>query len=278
MPGRVLLSAFGDEAASELGEQMDVLESCGIRHIELRGVWGKNVLKLTGPEVGRVRSEMADRGFAVSAIGSPIGKVDVGNDWAAHRDSYLRAVDIASQLGTRYIRLFSFYIPEGRRAEEFRTPVMERMGEMAAIAARAGLVAVHENESGIYGDNAERCLDILKTVNSPSLRAVFDPANFLQCGVRPYEEALPALESYVEYMHIKDAIKGSGKVVPAGDGDGRIRDVVARLLDGGFCSFLTLEPHLAVAGRFSGFSGPDLFREAARALTGMLDELGVDYS
>jgi sugar phosphate isomerase/epimerase len=60
------------------------------------------------------------------------------------------------------------------------------------------------------------------------------------------------LKNYVVYMHIKDAVAESGKVVPAGFGDGHLKDIVARLYNRGYEGFLSLEPHL---GHFEGFDG-----------------------
>ncbi|UOK59227.1 sugar phosphate isomerase/epimerase [Bacillus sp. OVS6] len=139
-------------------------------------------------------------------------------------------------------------------------------------AEQSGIVLLHENEKEIYGDNAIRCLDILETINSPYLRMAFDPANFVQCGVKPYSEAYPLLKSYVEYVHIKDALFESGKVVPAGKGDGEVRELLQTLKTSGYDGFLSLEPHLAAAETFSGFSGPDLFKVAAKALKDLLQE------
>ncbi|HAA24848.1 MAG TPA: xylose isomerase, partial [Ruminiclostridium sp.] len=46
-----------------------------------------------------------------------------------------------------------------------------------------GIILAHENEKGIYGDTPERCVDIIKSMNCDYVRAVFDPANFIQCDV-----------------------------------------------------------------------------------------------
>ncbi len=63
------------------------------------------------------------------------------------------------------------------------------MAALAEIAAGQGLVLAHENEKEIFGDTPGRCADLITSVNSPALRATFDAANFVQCGVRPFSEA-----------------------------------------------------------------------------------------
>src|SRR5207248_11337668 len=59
---------------------------------------------------------------------------------------------------------------------------------------------------------------------------------------------------------------GSGKVVPAGEGDGQLEPILLDLHRSGYDGFLSLEPHLAAHEKLGGFSGPELFKVAADAL------------
>jgi len=65
--------------------------------------------------------------------------------------------------------------------------------------------------------------------------------------------------------------------VPAGRGDGQVRETLTALRDSGFAGFMSLEPHLARAGRYGGFSGPEGFTLASRSLKSILNELGIPY-
>ncbi|MHB1628027.1 MAG: sugar phosphate isomerase/epimerase family protein [Bacilli bacterium] len=270
----VTLTAFADEISADLTEQLDVLEAEGIRHIELRSVWNRNVLDLSDGEWEQVRTALHERSVRVSAIGSPIGKIGVADDFESHLRRFKRAAEAAEYFDTQYIRIFSFFIPAGSDPAAFRNEVMRRIQVLEERARDAGLTLLHENEKEIYGDTGERCLDIFRTCPSERLRCAFDPANFVQCGVRPFSDAFPLLEPYISYVHIKDARFDGGLVVPAGQGDGEVEQVLSSLLDGGYDGFLSLEPHLDKAGRFSGFSGPERFRAAGGALKDMLRELG----
>ena len=135
----------------------------------------------------------------------------------------------------------------------------------------------HENEKEIFGDTPDRCADLITSVNSPALRATFDAANFVQCGVRPFSEAYPLLRPHLVYLQVKDALAATGEVVPAGRGDGQVRETLAALRDSGFDGFMSLEPHLARAGRYGGFSGPEGFTLAAQSLKMILNELGIPW-
>ena len=135
-------------------------------------------------------------------------------------------------------------------------------------------VMVHENEKGIYGDVGSRCLDLMQTVDSPKLRTAFDFANFVQCGDDPMNN-WPTLKPFTAHIHIKDAVAGSGKVVPAGEGDGQIGPILKDAYDSGYRGFVSLEPHLKVAGHSHGETGPALFKVAADALKKVCREAGV---
>lgn len=266
------LSGFADEIAEDLDTQLDVLERLDIHHLELRGVWGKNVLALDDAEVERVKRTLDARGVRVSAIGSPIGKIGIDEPFAPHLEAFRRALDLAETLGTPYVRIFSFYVPEGE-ADRYRGPVLERMGALLDEAHGRAVTLLHENERRIYGDIPRRCQDILATFNSPQLRATFDPANFVIDNVRPFTDGYDLLKGHIAYVHIKDATMADKRIVPAGQGDGEVREVLKALQAGGFDGFLSLEPHLAHAGGFSGYSGPDLFGVAAKALRDVLQEM-----
>jgi sugar phosphate isomerase/epimerase len=268
-----VLSGFADEIAPDLAVQLDVLERLDIRHLELRGVWGKNVLALGDDEVTAIKAELDRRAMGVSAIGSPIGKMRIDEPFGAHLEAFQRALALAERLGSPYIRIFSFFVPEGQAAAH-RDEVMRRLGALLDAARGHAVTLLHENERHIYGDVPARCRDIHETLASPQLRMTFDPANFVMCGVRPFSEAYPLVGEYVDYVHVKDGLLADRRVVPAGQGDGQVKELLAALRDRGYNGFLSLEPHLAQAGEFSGFSGPELFGVAVKALRDLLDDLG----
>jgi len=249
--GKFILSAFADEIDPMLATQMDVLDQYGIKHIEMRGVNGKNLVHYSLEEVRELKRQLDARGFSISAVGSPIGKIKITDDFAPHLELFRHTVQIAKILKTQYIRMFSFYIPEGKNPNLYRDEVMDRWSRFIKAAEGTGLTLLHENEKGIYGDTAERCLDLLETMNCSYMKAIFDPANFVQCDVKTYPEAFNMLKEHVVYMHIKDALYKDHSVVPSGFGDGRLKDILAELKNMGFMGFLSLEPHLA---DFAGFA------------------------
>jgi len=273
----VVLSGFADEISPEPDEQLAVLSAESIAHLELRSAWSTNVADLDDAQVARFRRLIGEAGVRVSAIGSPIGKIGIEAPLQPELERLRRVADVADQLGTNLVRVFSFFIPQGHDPRRYRARVIDRMRALAELAEERGLVLAHENEKKIYGDRPDRCADIITSVGSPALRATFDAANFVQCGVRPHSDGYGLLRPYLEYVQIKDALMATGEVVPAGQGDGQVRETLAALRDSGFEGYLSLEPHLAEAGTFGGFSGPDAFRLACRALKDLLADLSVPW-
>lgn len=239
-----ILSAFADEAGGGLLNQIDALKANGLTHIELRGVDDGNISDITAEQAKNVKKILDENGIGVSAIGSRFGKIGITDKFEPHFDEFKRCVETACIIGTKNIRMFSFYIPEGEKAETYRDEVFERLDKMADYSLKSGIWCCHENEKGIYGDVDGRCLEIL-TAFEGKIKGIFDPANFIQCHV----EILPAyekLKNYIEYMHIKDCRMADGFVVPCGNGDAHIVELIRRFNEKDGDRFLTLEPHLKV--------------------------------
>lgn len=290
------ISGFADEIAEDVDTQFRVLNKLDIRYFEPRGIDGKNIAELSDGEVAALKEKMERCGIKASSIGSPIGKIRLDEDFQAHFEKFQRVVDIAERLDAGYIRMFSFYPPErpdsaagegDGAAHEWtageREEVICRLRRMTAYAGERDVVLLHENEKGIYGDTAERCADLMRELGCRHFQAVFDPANFVQCG-QDTKEAYEALRNFIAYVHVKDAREEDGNVVPAGAGDGNVGHILKGLLDSGYEGYLSLEPHL---GSFSGLAdlelddkmqnlpqgGEGTFTLAYRALEAILDKI-----
>ncbi|WP_426998027.1 sugar phosphate isomerase/epimerase family protein [Pseudarthrobacter sp. N5] len=270
-----LLSGFGDEIDDDPAIQIAVLQALGANHIEVRSAWGTNVVELSDDQLRRLKELLAEKDMRVSAIASPIGKVDVSLPVEHEVARLRRAVNAAKVLGTKYIRIFSFYYGESVPVESIRDDVMERLRALADVAEEGGMVLLHENEKDIFGDVPDRVLDIIETVNSPALKVAWDAANFVQVGVKPFDEAYAKLRPHLEYLQVKDAHFATGNVTPAGEGDGDLLRTVEALKADGYTGFASLEPHLTGAHGLGGYSGPAAFGIAARAFAKVTAEAGV---
>jgi sugar phosphate isomerase/epimerase len=272
------LSAFADEIDPDIDVQIEHCLRNGVTHLELRGAAGLNVLDFGKDLCREIKARLDDHGMGVAAIGSPIGKVRLDESFDRHFDSFKRAVELGGFFEAPLIRIFSYYPAEGSSHEELvetsREEVIRRIRRKAEYVEDTNVVLVHENERGIYGERCEQCLDMLRTVDAPRFRAAFDFANFVQAGEDPLEN-WPLLKPHTAHIHVKDALADSGRVVPAGEGDGHIAEILKDAYEGGYRGFLSLEPHLAVAGKSSGFTGPELFETAVDALRRVAAEVEV---
>ncbi len=242
------ISGFSDEINQDIDIQFSVLNKLNIKYFEPRGINGKNISELTEDEVQCLREKMQKYGIKVSSIGSPIGKIFITEDFKEHFEVLKKVVKIAKELGTKYIRIFSFFHGEGEWTNEERDEVISRLKIMIEYAKENDVILLHENEKEIFGDTIDRCKYLMDTLCCYNFKAVFDPANFVQCG-QDTKKAYEIMKPYIEYMHIKDALFVDDSVVPAGFGDGNLEYILKDLFKNGYDGYLSLEPHL---GSFKG--------------------------
>ena len=248
MDKKIIISGFADEIDPQLDAQLKVVKDLGMDHICLRAADGKGIAEYT---VEAFRESILPRlraaGVKISSLGSPIGKIDIDDDAAYEKQ--LRQLDTLCQIcnlaDCKYIRMFSFWMLN-KNPDEWKEAVLRKLRGFADIAARYGVVLIHENEKDIYGDTAARCKVILDELASPSFKAAFDFANFVQCG-EDTAQCWELLKEHVAYIHIKDAVAGKNENVVCGTGDGKIPALLKKAIrEDGYEGFLTLEPHLVL--------------------------------
>jgi len=274
----ITLSAFADEIAPDLNTQMDVCETDGVKYIDVRGIDGKNVSKMTVAEASEYRKQMDDRGFAVACIGSPIGKITMDDDFDEHLELLKNCCDLAHAFGTSLIRVFSFYPSEGKNITDQRDEVMDRMAKMVQLSEASQCTLLHENEARIYGATPQAVKELFATITSANFKSVFDAANFVTEGIAPYDDAWKdGLDELTFCFHVKDKVPGEKTCVPAGQGGAQLREIFTDLKSRQWSGYMALEPHMAAAGQFSGFTGPELFHEAAQGLKDLCETIGLSY-
>lgn len=250
MSREYLISGFADEIDQDLTIQIESLKKLNMHYVEMRGVDGNNLIYHTAEKVKEIKGRLDEAGISLSAVGSPLGKIGIEDPFEKHFEDFKQAVDIAHRMGTKNIRMFSFYIPQGKN-ENYKNRVFDRLGCMVDYAKANDAVLLHENEKDIYGEKAKECKELMDTFRCENFKAIFDFANFVQAG-QDTLEAYELLKNDIAYIHVKDAIAGNGKVVPAGMGDGNVAVILKDLYANGFNGFLSLEPHLF---NFTGFAG-----------------------
>ncbi len=269
------LSAFADEVSPNLEEALAVLKECGLKCMELRGLDGVNVMKLSGEQVKAARATLKRLGFTVGSIATPIGKVQITDAFEPQAGQMKRAIELAQALRSTHIRIFSFYLPKDGEPKQWKKQVLERMAKLVRQARGTGITVLLENEEGLYGDTIERCTEIIKALKAPYLKLAYDPCNLVIVGRKPYTDSFSLARKYLGYLHVKDWARERKEMVPAGQGDAEWKPIIGALKGMGYNGTIALEPHLSAAGQFSGFSGPELFRKAHQALTELMREAGL---
>lgn len=280
---KFVFSAFADEAGSSLGEQILALKENGIGYIEPRNIGGKPILELSEEELLAVKAELDKNGIKVNSLGSPIGKFPIDDDFDTHLVTFEKALRACEILGTDMMRMFSFFVSQELLADK-RDEVIRRLKVMVAIAKERGIKLCHENESAIYGQMPGEVRDLLTEI--PELYGIFDPANYRMNGADVID-GINATLINLAYLHIKDAIYESQIIVPAGEGEGRIGeiiDIVNDSTDG--VVYLTLEPHLflfdayklidehELKGKYNFKNNRESFDCATRALEALMTKHG----
>lgn len=237
----ILLSAFADEYSKDIDTQIRLCREQQIPYLEPRFIGMKNIADLTAAEARELRAKLGE--LKVSSIGSPLGKINLADDFTAHLEKAKGVFETANILETRNVRMFSFYLHQGKSRKECREEVLDKLGQMLDLAKKFDVVLCHENEAEIYGESPDMCLDILDAFDG-DLKCVFDMGNFVLGGFDPLTEAYPKLKNYIQYFHIKDAL-AAGAVVPPGCGEGSIQAILQQYHTDFNCDVIvTLEPHL----------------------------------
>lgn len=273
----VILSAFADEYSSDFSEQLKALNQFNINYIEIRGVNGKNVSILSKEEIKQVKAKLNDHGIKASAIGSPLGKIKLDDDFNVHLDTAKRVFETASELSAKNVRIFSFYPPDGKNIKDCESQVFDSVYSLLKVAEEYPVTLCHENEAGIYGESPMSCKKLLDTFGG-KLKAVFDAGNFVLDQYVPFPDAYNLLFDHIEYFHLKDSLS-EGAVVPPGKGQARLQDIINDYkLNGKKDTFFTLEPHLQT---FSGlnalvgksFDNPYKYKDEKTAFTDAVNKI-----
>lgn len=242
------LYAFADEAGKMMDLQIAAMKRNGLQGLEIRNVEGTNVSRISLEKAKQVRQKLDDNGLVTWSIGSPIGKISLDR-WEEHAQRLKHTLEIAHILGAKNLRMFSFFM-EQDDIPNHTQEVIDKLGVFLDIAKGSGVALCHENEKGIYGATGDSCLTLHKAL--PGMKGIFDPANFVQCGVDTMD-AWEKLRAYTYYLHIKDALP-DGNVVPSGKGIGNVATIVKSYLAAGG-KHMTVEPHLTVFDGLKALEG-----------------------
>ena len=120
----IKIYAFADEASNSIDGQIEAMLRNNLNGLEIRGVDGENVSDITFQKAKEVKEKLDKNGLITWSIGSPIGKIDITDDFAPHLEKFRHTLEIAKILDAKYIRMFSFYIPKGENPDDYKERVL----------------------------------------------------------------------------------------------------------------------------------------------------------
>ncbi|MGL4653196.1 sugar phosphate isomerase/epimerase family protein [Cetobacterium sp.] len=238
----MIVSGFVDEIDKSFIEELEIAKSLSMDYIELRSINGKNISDISLDEIIEIKKELEKRDLKVSSIASPIGKIRIEDDFKNHLKKYEHLLNICEILNVKYMRIFSFFILKDEK-KKYENEVYSRLNIFLEKIKGKDIILLHENEKDIYGDDVQSCLKLIKNINNPQFKLIFDMANFVQVGEKALE-AYEELKDYIEYFHLKDAKMFANDNVLIGTGDGDIKKILSKLYEENYSGFLSLEPHL----------------------------------
>lgn len=258
----MLLTGIGDEAGSALASQIGAVRELGWSQLEMRGVQVPGYPKANFHDLPDAAFDLAvaaleEAGVGVYCFGSTIMNwaKTIETPWDVTLEEVKRCIPRMQRLGTRHVRIMSFKPPE----DAFSIPrvVFERVREVTRRFTDAGLTPVHENCMNYGGMSWQHALELVD--QCPGLKWVFDTANPVfnpdRAREKPWPRQDPAgfwqhIRDHVVHIHIKDATwveaKNDADYNWPGEGQGKVREILADAFARGYDAGISIEPHMVV--------------------------------
>ena len=291
------LGIISDEIGDDVGRSCELIREWGMSHVELRTLWGRNVLQLEDDDLARARDVIRAHGLTVTGIASPVFKSplsgepqEVAADFAlagAERfEEQLalleRTFELCTYFDTRMARVFTFWREPWDA--DLAAAVADKLAVAAERAQRAGILLVVENEpvctvgTGRQLGELDTALRRAAGEHIEAIALLWDPGNALAAGeARPYPDGYAALDpSRIAHVHLKDATidaAGAATFVPVGQGSVDYRGQLRRLVQDGYRGTFVLEPHY----RPDDLDREEAVRRAVEAARSMLDRALADH-
>jgi L-ribulose-5-phosphate 3-epimerase len=260
------VSVINDEISQDFERACSLASGFGMKWIELRGMWNKNVLDLDAHEISESKRLLKKHDLRVTDIASPLFKVDwpgapksefspKQDQFNAHfgfdqQDEVLeKSIELAKAFETDRVRCFDFWRLDDIKPH--RAEMNEKLRQAAEKAGKQGITLVLENEAACNTGTGKEAAEVLGAVQTPSLMLNWDPGNAATLGDTPYPNGYDLLpKARIGHCHCKDVVKNGDKYEWAAVGKGFV-DWVGQfkaLKKDGYHHAVSLETHWRGAG------------------------------
>lgn len=264
----MFLTGFADEAGKAIDIQIKATKALGWHNIELRAAGDKNLATMSDAEFDEMQSKLNESGIKINCFGSGIANWSKSptdeKDFNESIKELQDAVPRMQKLGTRLVRGMSFKIlsAAGFDAPELEKIIFKKVSSLVKICEDAGIIYGHENCMNYGGQSHVHTLRLLENIKSDNFKLIFDTGNpvftFNRIGKRPHKlqdafEFYRNVREFIYYVHIKDGIaeepkddetRPDTKFTFAGEGGGRVRDILTDLKKDGYDGGFSIEPHV----------------------------------
>ena len=261
------IAVINDEIAQDFGHACEVTsQKLGMRWIELRSLWDKNVLRLDSHQIAEASRILKKNNLQVTDIASPLFKVDWPgapmSKFSPKRDQFNadftfdqqgevldRSIELAKTFGTDRVRCFDFWRLDDQKP--YRAAINERLRDAANKASKKGVILVLENEAACNTATGAEAAQVLGAVRSPFFMLNWDPGNAAAHGENPYPDGYNLLpKDRIGHCHCKDMVRKADGYDWAAMGRGIIEWVgqFKALKRDGYHNAVSLETHWRGAG------------------------------
>jgi sugar phosphate isomerase/epimerase len=287
--------AITDEISRSLETALQLLDEWGLEDAEIHTLWDTSIELLGEDQVDRLGGLLAQRGIRTAVLDStaflrcplrggppPAEPIRRFHSIAGSYEDHLALLDAclraARRLGAPLIRIFGFW-RQGPTTEDVIHEITDRLHPAVALAASHGVVLALETCPHTYLAQTRPTLEVIRRIDSPWLRLLWDPSNAFRSGDADILDLVGEAAPYLAHLHVKGIQMGEGfpnghRYVPLDQGQVDYSTLVRRLAEAGYSGFASLEPHYALPS--SGLEGAA--RETFRSLERILAEMDPPQS
>ena len=244
------IGVIGDEVSQDFQTVVDVSKEFNLDSIEIRSVWDKAPQELTKNDIDQMKRILDKTSLQIIGVASPFFKCDIDDSEARkeHLQILKDCIQLAHEFDAKIIRTFAFW--KFDNLEQRWDEIISAYDEPVRIAEGEGVILGLENEYSTSLATALLTERFIRQVDSPSVKAIWDPANEAHAreeGETPYPDAYNRLRPFMVHAHLKDAALNEEtnemESVPVGEGIIDWPGQLQAYVDDGYEGHLTLETH-----------------------------------
>ena len=273
-------TGFADEVSGDIDVQIKATKGLGWNFIEARNIEGKNITDISDKKFEEIYSKLMESGINISCFGSKVanwGKSPYKEeDYKQSIEELKRAIPRMKKLGTKMIRGMSFFIPKNEHPDnpDLDKSIIKKLKVLVSMCEQEDIIYLHENCMNYFSQSYEHMERLIKSMDSPYFKVVFDTGNPVftdnRIGDPPYKkqntwEVYQILKHKIHYIHIKDGIfiKDTENYFPEvdytfpGEGNGQVKKVLKDLIANGYKGGISIEPHMGQVYHTESYNNKD---------------------